>query len=94
TRSLIYTGVAGRDSEYCAILVAVNSMLQMVFFASLAIRFVKVVSSDNEATIVSYNVVAKSVAVFLGIALGASIFARFVLRKIAGDEWYARDFIK
>merc|ERR1711881_377960 len=65
---LIWNGLAGGDDEYCAILVAVNSILQMVLYAPLAILFIRVFG-DGDAT-VSYEVVAKSVAVFLGIPLG------------------------
>ena len=38
---LIWNGLAGGDDEYCAILVAVNSILQMILYAPLAILFVK-----------------------------------------------------
>ena len=86
--------MAGGDSEYCAILVALNSVLQMVLFAPLAILFIRIISSDHDAKAVSYSVVAKSVAVFLGIPLGAAVMTRFLLRRLAGDEWYAKVFVK
>ncbi len=89
---LIWTGLAGGDSDYCAILVAINSMLQMVFFAPLAILFLRVISGADAT--VSYNIVAKSVAVFLGIPLGAAIITRFTLRKIASPQWYDTTFVK
>lgn len=78
---LIWTGLAGGDEEYCAILVAVNSMLQMVLYAPLAILFVNVIS-HGRASQVSYSIVARSVGVFLGIPLGAAMVTRFVLRTI------------
>ena len=98
---LIWTGLAGGDSEYCAILVAVNSILQMVLFAPLAILFLQVISDhdtnisevDNDKDI-SYDVVAKSVGVFLGIPLGAAIITRFVLRKLVSPSWYDKVFLK
>jgi len=62
---LIWTGLAGGDNEYCAILVAINSMLQMVLFAPLALFFIKVISNDDEVLSVDYAPVAKSVGVFL-----------------------------
>lgn len=86
--------MAGGDNEYCAILVAVNSILQMVLYAPLAILFIRIISGDDGASMVSYSIVAKSVAVFLGIPLGAAIITRFLLRRIAGDEWYTKVFIK
>ncbi|PQE13591.1 putative arsenite efflux transporter protein [Rutstroemia sp. NJR-2017a BVV2] len=81
---LIWTGLAGGDNEYCAILVAINSVLQMVLLAPLAILFLRVIS----------EVVAKSVAVFLGIPLGAAIVTRFSLRKLINPIWYNTIFLK
>lgn len=90
---LIWTGLAGGDNEYCAILVAINSFLQIVLFAPLAILYIRIISGGNVDD-VTYDVVAKSVAVFLGIPLGAAILTRFVLRKLAGADWYDRVFIR
>lgn len=44
---LIWTGLAERDNEYCAILVAINSMLQMLLFAPLALLFIVDVSHSS-----------------------------------------------
>jgi arsenite transporter len=90
---LIWTGLAGGDEEYCAILVAVNSVLQMVLYALLAILFVKVISGEQEANSISYFTVATSVGVFLGIPLGAAIVTRFSLRAI-NAAWYEKTFLK
>jgi ACR3 family arsenite transporter len=54
----------------------------MVLYAPLAILFIKVISRENGAVAVSYEQVATSVAVFLGIPLGAAIFTR--------GSWLAR----
>ena len=78
---LIWTGLAGGDSEYCAILVAINSILQMVLFAPLALLFIVAISGDPHGYDVDYNFVAKSVGVLLGIPLGAVI----VTRMTCGD---------
>ncbi|KAG0650831.1 Arsenical-resistance Acr3 [Hyphodiscus hymeniophilus] len=91
---LIWTGLAGGDSEYCAILVAINSILQMVLFAPLALLFIKVISREEGPLDISYSTVAKSVAVFLGIPLGAAIVTRFLLRKITNPRWYDEVFLK
>jgi arsenite transporter len=89
---LIWTGLAGGDEQYCAILVAVNSILQMVLYAPLAILFVNVISGGNSNT-VSYAIVARSVGVFLGIPLGAAIITRLVLRSV-NAYWFDNTFIK
>ena len=90
---LIWTGLAGGDGEYCAILVAINSVLQMVLFAPLALVFINVIGQGGDVNI-SYSVVAKSVGVFLGIPLGAAIATRLTLRNAFGPSWYEKRFLK
>lgn len=92
SKVLIWTGLAGGDEEYCAILVAFNSVLQMVLYAPLAILFVNVIS-HGESFEVAYATVARSVGVFLGIPLGAAITTRLILRNI-NATWYDRKFLQ
>lgn len=90
---LIWTGIAGGDEQYCAILVALNSILQMVLYAPLGILFINVISRPSHTISVSYSTVATSVAVFLGLPLGAAILTRYMLRKITNSAWYDTKFI-
>jgi ACR3 family arsenite transporter len=62
---LIWTEIAGGDNQYCAILVAVNSVLQIVLYAPMAIFFINIISHSQSEITVSYSTVAISVAVFL-----------------------------
>ena len=89
---LIWTGLAGGDEEYCAILVAVNSLLQMALYAPLAILFVNVIG-QSQTDEVAYTIVARSVGVFLGIPLAAAIVTRLSLRAI-NSSWFDRTFLK
>lgn len=66
----------------------------MILYAPLAILFIQVISRESGATLVSYDIVAKSVAVFLGIPLGAAIVTRLALRKLFSPDWYERVFLK
>lgn len=68
---LVWNDLAGGDNDYCAILVAFNSILQMVLYAPFAIFYINIVRPPNSSDqiAVSYAVVAKSVAVFLGALL-------------------------
>ncbi|KAM4066524.1 sodium bile acid symporter family protein [Hirsutella rhossiliensis] len=93
---LIWNSLAGGDAEYCAILVAVNSLLQMILFAPLAVLFIGVMRRDGGPAIrtLSYSVVATSVGVFLGIPLGAAIVTRLGLRRLAGPTWYEGVFMR
>jgi ACR3 family arsenite transporter len=66
----------------------------MVLYAPLALLFIKVISHAEGTMTIEYSTVAKSVAVFLGIPLGAAIVTRYIIRKIAGLRWYNEVFIK
>lgn len=66
----------------------------MVLYAPMAVFFLNIISKSSTAATVSYSVVATSVAVFLGIPLGAAIVTRFLVRRLAGPEWYDKVFIR
>ncbi|WYZ42183.1 hypothetical protein EsH8_V_001078 [Colletotrichum jinshuiense] len=91
---LIWNALAGGDTEYCAILVAINSILQMVLYAPMAIFFIRIISGDSAARDISYSTVATSVAVFLGIPLGAAIVTRFLVRRLASPRWFDNVFMR
>lgn len=66
----------------------------MVLYAPLAILFISVIGRSGETIHVSYSTVATSVAVFLGIPLGAAIITRFGIRNIASPRFYDQTFLK
>lgn len=63
---LIWNDLANGDAEYCAVLVAFNSILQIVLFAPFAIFYIRIVSGDRDDADANYPLVARSVAAFLG----------------------------
>lgn len=65
----------------------------MVLFAPLAVLFVVDISGSRVEFDLRYSTVAKSVAVFLGIPLGAAIVTRFTLRNTIGKEFYEKKFL-
>lgn len=66
----------------------------MVLYAPLAILFIRVISHSSGRITVSYSTVAISVAVFLGIPLGAAILTRFTVRKLISPSWYDNVFLR
>lgn len=64
----------------------------MVLFAPLAVFFIATISRDSFDF--DYGPAAESVAVFLGIPLGAAIITRFTLRTLASPRWYDEVFIR
>ncbi|MHA1771869.1 MAG: ACR3 family arsenite efflux transporter [Candidatus Thorarchaeota archaeon] len=94
---LIWNFLAGGDSESCAILVAINSLMQIVLYSFEAwfyISFLSALIDPASATVVQVSLieVAVSVLVFLGIPLAGGIITRSVLLKRRGAEWYDQKF--
>ncbi|KAK3906950.1 arsenical-resistance protein Acr3 [Staphylotrichum tortipilum] len=93
---LIWNNLAGGNGDYCAILVAVNSLLQIVLFAPISLLFINIFNphSSTTAITISYSTVATSVGVFLGIPLGAAILTRLVLLAVLGPDRYRTHFLR
>lgn len=97
---LIWNQLAGGDSEYCAVLVALNSIFQILFYSLLAYLFITVLSGwiGGSAASAYVNVsivdIAKSVFIFLGIPFIAGMISRFALVRKKGKEWYDGKFVK
>ena len=89
---LIWNMLAGGDSEYCAVLVALNSIFQIVMYSPLAYLFLVVVPGWFGMAGTAVNIgmadIAKSVLIFLGIPLAAGILTRFYFLRTRGKEWY------
>lgn len=64
----------------------------MVLYAPMGVFFIRVISGDPVTF--EYATAAKSVAVFLGIPLGAAIVTRFALRWPSTARWYDEVFLK
>ncbi|MHB0875774.1 MAG: ACR3 family arsenite efflux transporter [Anaerolineae bacterium] len=94
---LIWNMLAGGSSEYCAVLVALNSVFQIVMYSPLAYLFLRLVPQwlGAEGTVVNIGMgeIAKSVAIFLGIPLAAGVITRFTLLRRRGADWYDHVFM-
>ncbi|KAG0559408.1 hypothetical protein KC19_10G102300 [Ceratodon purpureus] len=88
---LIWNDLARGDAELCAVLVAVNSTLQIILYLPLALFYVKVLGGGT----VNVGVwdVAKSVLLFLGVPLAAGFITRYTVFAIAGKQWFEKKFV-
>lgn len=96
---LVWNMLAGGDNEYCAILVALNSIFQVALYSVYAWFFVTLLSSwisQGAGVVVNVSIwdIARTVFVFLGIPFIAGIVTRFALIRRRGKEWYEGVFME
>lgn len=90
---LVWNMLAGGDNEYCAVLVALNSVFQVLFYSVLAYFYVTLLPQwlglgAGQAIQIEFWDIAVSVLVFLGIPLVAGVLTRYLGIKRRGREWY------
>jgi ACR3 family arsenite transporter len=89
---LIWNDLSCGDREAAAVLVAINSVFQIVAFAALGWFYLELLPSwiglSQTALDVSMWTIAKSVLIFLGIPLLAGFLTRTYGERARGRDWY------
>ena len=88
---LIWNQLADGHPEFCAILVAANSVLQILLYAPLALLYLDVVSGGQVH--IGFWEIARSVLIFLGAPLAAAIVTRYSVIALMGRRWLDRTFL-
>lgn len=89
---MIWNSLAHGDVDYCAIIVIINSVLQIILYSPMSLFFINVISGET-ALRLEYGKTALAVVIYLGIPLAAGIITRALGLWCLGKHRFQTKFL-
>ncbi len=89
---MIWNQLAQGDTDYCAIIVIINSILQIILYSPMCLLFISVISHEEQQEL-EYGKTAIAVLIYLGIPLAAGMVTRFIGLKSLGETKFYTKFL-
>ncbi len=94
---VVWNDLAGGNREYGALLVAFNSIFQLLTYSTYAWFFISIVPDwfGLHSTVIEipFSDIAYSVIIYLGIPFALGYASSIILPKLKSNDWYNRKFI-
>lgn len=94
---IVWNDLAKGNREYAALLIALNSVFQVLFYSFFVWLFINVLPSyfgfADYAISIKMSDVIQSVLIYLGIPFLAGFLSHKYLIRIKGEAWFTRKFI-
>lgn len=94
---IVWNDLAGGNREYGALLIALNSIFQVITYSFYVWLFINVLPNyfglGNFNVTVPMSKVTQSVLIYLGIPFLAGFLSRYLLIKAKGKEWFNHKFV-
>jgi ACR3 family arsenite transporter len=94
---VVWNDLAEGDNDYCAGLVAFNSVFQVLFFSIYAYVFMTVIPRwlglGGAVVHVTIGDIAESVGIYLGVPFAAGLASWKILTGLKGKSWYREHFV-
>jgi ACR3 family arsenite transporter len=95
---IVWSDLSGGNREYTAGLVAINAIIQLLFFSVMAYFYLDILphwlNIKVSSAEIPFKEVATSVLIYLGIPFFGALISRIIMIKIKGIQWFNGQYLR